>query len=53
MGTTMGTWSQRSPQLAVGWPTAAGGTQLMLNAAGIRKGFSGLDKESGWKTASG
>lgn len=48
----VGTWSQCSSQLAVGWPTAAGGRQLMLDATGIRKGFSGLDKESGvenWK----
>lgn len=48
----VGTWSQRSSQLAVGRPTAAGGRQLMLDAIGIRKGFSGLDKESGvenWK----
>lgn len=49
MGMTTGTWSQCSPQLAVGWPTAAGGTQLTLNATGIRKGLTGLGKESGMK----
>lgn len=48
----MGTSSQCSPQLAVGWPAAAGGTQLTLDATGTRKGSRGLDKDSGvenWK----
>lgn len=43
-GMKMGTCSQWSPQLAVGWPIASGGMQLMLNATEIRKGFSGLGK---------
>lgn len=44
LGMKMGTWCQCSPQLAVGWPTAAGGTQLALNATGIREGSVGWIK---------